>query len=219
MTWMSTGYEETGRSAQKVRTRSALITAARELVAAGLTPTVEDAAAAAGISRTTAYRYFSGRRELLLAAHPEISATTMLPPDPPTDVGERLDAVVRNFTAIIVETEAQQRTMLRLSLEEQPSDRGALPLRQGRAIGWISEALEGLEGDLSDAQRHQVVLAVRATIGIEALVWLVDVAGLSPADATALMRWSAQALLAGAIAEPPPVPRRVGRRRPASPKP
>ena len=189
-------------------------------MAAGATPTIEDAAAAAGISRTTAYRYFSTKRALLLAAHPEISATTMLPRNPPTGAAERLDAVVRNFTAMIVDTEAQQRTMLRLSLEDDASERGALPLRQGRAIAWISEALEGPEGpegpegldDVSPDQRHQLVLAVRATIGIEALVWLTDVAGLSTADATALMRWSAQALLERAETHPPPRPRSSGRR-------
>ena len=35
---------------------------------------VEDAAAAASISRTTAYRYFPNERALLVAAHPEIIA-------------------------------------------------------------------------------------------------------------------------------------------------
>ena len=182
-------------SAQKSRTREALVAAARDLVAAGVTPTVEDAAAAAGISRTTAYRYFSNKRSLLLAAHPEISATSMLPPDPPQGAAARLDAVVSNFIAMIVDTEAQQRTMLRLSLEEEGTERSSLPLRQGRAIGWIAEALDGLRGDLSDEQLHRLVLSVRATVGIEALVWLTDVAGLSTDEAVALMRWSAQALL------------------------
>ena len=51
-------YESTGRTAQKNRTRKALIDAARALIVSGITPTVEDAAAAASISRTTAYRYF-----------------------------------------------------------------------------------------------------------------------------------------------------------------
>lgn len=41
----------------------------------------------------------------------------MLPRHPPEDPAERLDAVVRTFSAMILETEAQQRTMLRLSLE------------------------------------------------------------------------------------------------------
>jgi AcrR family transcriptional regulator len=210
---MSTPYEIGGRSAQKARTRDTLVAAARDLVAAGVTPTVDAAAAATSISRTTAYRYFPTKRALLLAAHPEIAATSMLPANPPDDPAARLDAVVRNFSAMILDTEAQQRTMLRLSLEVDAAERGALPLRQGRAIAWIAEALDGVRGDLSDQQFRQLVLSVRATIGIEAIVWLVDVAGLSRKDAVALTRWSAQALLQRATTVPPPTPGRSGRQR------
>ena len=206
MKTMSTPYETGGRTAQKARTRNALVAAARGLVAAGVTPTVEHAAAAASISRSTAYRYFPNERALLLAAHPEIAATSMLPPNPPDDPAARLDAVLANFSAMILDTEAQQRTMLRLSLEVDATERGALPLRQGRAIAWIAEALDGLRGDLSEQQFRQLVLSIRATIGIEAIVWLVDVAGLSRTDAVALTSWSAKALLQQAIAVPPPTP-------------
>jgi AcrR family transcriptional regulator len=208
---MSTPYETGGRSAQKARTRDALVTAARGLVAAGLTPTVEAAAAAASISRTTAYRYFPNKRALLVAAHPEIAAASMLPANPPQDPAARLDAVVANFTAMILDTEAQQRTMLRLSLEADPAERGTLPLRQGRAIAWIAEALDGVRADLSDQQFRQLVLSIRATIGIEAIVWLTDIAGLPRNDAAALIRWSAQALLQHATMTPPPAPSRSGR--------
>ena len=209
---MSTPYEIGGRSAQKARTRDALVAAARDLVAAGVTPTVEDAAAAASISRSTAYRYFPNERALLVAAHPETAATSMLPANPPEDPAARLDAVVDNFTAMILENETQQRTMLRLSLETDPDQRGALPLRQGRAIAWIAEALEGVRHDLADEQFRQLVLSIRATIGIEAIVWLVDVAGLSRSDAAALTRWSAQALLQRAVKIPPPTPSRSSNR-------
>jgi AcrR family transcriptional regulator len=209
---MSTPYEIGGRSAQKARTRDALVAAARNLVAAGVTPTVEEAAAAASVSRATAYRYFPNERALLLAAHPEIAATSMLPANPPEDPAARLDAVVTNFSTMILDTEAQQRTMLRLSLKADTAERDALPLRQGRAIAWIAEALEGVRVDISDQQFRQLVLAVRATIGIEAIVWLVDVAGLSRTDAVALTRWSAQALLQQATTVPPPTPSRSARR-------
>jgi AcrR family transcriptional regulator len=201
---MSMPKARSPRSAQKTRTREALVAAARELVTSGATPTIEDTAAAASISRATAYRYFPNARALLLAAHPEIAATSMLPANPPEDPAARLDAVVTNFTAMIVDTEAQQRTMLRLSLEVDDTERDELPLRQGRAIGWIAEALEGLRGDLTPAQLHQLVVGIRATIGIEALVWMVDIAGLSREEAVELMRWSAQALLQRATTTPPP---------------
>ena len=202
---MSTPYEVTGRTDQKRRTRTALVAAARELVATGLTPTVEQAAADAGISRTAAYRYFPNQRALLMAAHPETAAQSLLPDEPPQDVDARLDAVVEAFTGLIVNTEAQQRTMLRLSLEADPAERAALPLRQGRAIGWIEEALAPLRDRLTAQQIHQLTLAIRSAVGIEALVWLTDVADLDRNDAVALMCWSARAMLQGVVSEPPPV--------------
>ena len=116
--------ESTGRTDQKRRTRTALVAAARDLVAKGLTPTVEEAAGDAGVSRTAAYRYFPNQRALLMAAHPETAARSLLPDDAPREVDARLDTVVQAFTGLIVDTEAQQRTMLRLSLEADPARTG-----------------------------------------------------------------------------------------------
>jgi AcrR family transcriptional regulator len=203
MKGMPQPYESTGRTKQKQRTRDALVAAACDFVTSGETPTVEQAAAAAGISRTTAYRYFPNNRSLLAAAHPETGMTSLLPANPPEDPAERLDAVVAAFLRVITESEPQQRTMLRLSLEATPAERAALPLRQGRAIGWIHEALSPLEGRLSEPELHRLVLAIRSATGIEALVWLTDIAALTRDEAVDLMSWSAQALLRAAMTAPP----------------
>ncbi len=203
---MSTPSGATGRWRQRQRTRDALIAAARDLVTLGTTPTVEQAAERAGISRTTAYRYVANQRALLLAAHPETGTASFLPADASADPVARLDAVVARFTELIDDTEPQQRTMLRLALDPS-EDHAPLPLRQGRAIGWITEALDPLRGRLTDGQIHQLALAVRSAIGIEARVWLTDVAHLSGEDAMAVMRWSARALLGAALdGDAPPVP-------------
>jgi AcrR family transcriptional regulator len=211
---MSIPYELAGRTQQKQRTRSALIEAAREFVTQGVTPTVEEAAAAASISRTTAYRYFPNQTALLVAAHPEIEARSLLPPDAPEDPAERLDLVIDAFTRLIVDTEAQQRTMLRLSLEPDPARRGRLPLRKGRAIGWIEEALAPLRSRMSATELRHLVLTIRSAVGIEALVWLTDIAGLSRDEAVELQRWSARAMLQSALAALPKATR-AGRRQPA----
>jgi AcrR family transcriptional regulator len=205
MNAMSTLDLESGRRRQKLRTRDALIAAAREVVAEGGVLSVEVVAERAGISRTTAYRYFPNRHRLLAAAHPETAVTSLLGSDPPEDVGARLDRVISAFTAIVVETEPQQRVSLRLSLEPATGDREPLPLRQGRGIPLIEEALEPLRGELGDARLRRLVLAIRATTGIEALVWLTDIGGLSTTEAQKLMCWSAQSLLEGARTSPPPV--------------
>ncbi len=197
---MSTAYVETGRSRQKQRTRAALVAAARALVAqGGASPTVADAAEAASVSRTTAYRYFPTQKSLLLAAHPEVEATSMLPDGVSDEPEARLEAAVRGFLSMVVETEAQQRTMLRLSLEE--ADSRELPLRQGRAIGWFVEALAPLEERLGGDGVRRLAVAVRAVSGIEALVWLTDVAGMSTTAAVDQMTWSAVALLRRAMDE------------------
>jgi len=166
-------------------------------LADGVNPTVEQAAVEARISRTTAYRYFPSQRSLLLAAHPEISQRSLLPVDAPADdVPARLDLVLRAFARVNVDWEPQLRTSLRLSLEpgaEQPVS------RQGRAIDWIEDALEPLRSSHPGVDVRRLAIAIRASTGIESLIWLVDIAGLSRPDATELMRASGQALLAAAV--------------------
>jgi AcrR family transcriptional regulator len=198
---VSTPYELTGRTRQKERTREALVAAARDLIAqGGAAPTVEAAAEAASVSRTTAYRYFPTRNALLVAAHPETTVTSLVPDDSEDDPEARLLAAVGTFMRIIVGTEHQQRTMLRLSLDPETSSE-SLPLRQGRAIAWFEEALAPLRQRLTDAEIHRLAVTVRSAVGIESLVWLTDVAGLTREEAVDRMLWSARALLHQALAD------------------
>src|SRR5690348_8462422 len=91
----------------------------------------------------------------------------------------------------VQDTEPQQRAMLRLSLGETEHE---LPLRQGRVIVWFIEALEPLAEALGEQTVHRLALALRAACGIEARVWLSDVAGLAPAETSALQRWMVDTL-------------------------
>ena len=198
---MSISYEETGRTRQKARTREAVIAAARAQMAATKTPTVEQAADAAGVSRATAYRYFPNQRTMLVAAYPEIEARSLLGADPPDDVAARLDRVVDEVTRMLIDKEPELRTMLRLSLEADEDQRQHLLLRQGRVIGWLEEALQPLRRSVSKAELRRLVYAIRCAVGIEALVWLCDVAGLSRREAVEVMRWSASGLLRAALVD------------------
>lgn len=196
---MSIPYELTGRTQQKGRTRAALLEATRQLLAEGVSPTVEQAADRAAVSRTTAYRYFANRRALLIAIYPEIAAESLLDADAPADPAARLDLVLERVSRHLLEHEPALRAQLRLSLEPGPTEPERLPFRRGRAIGWIEDALAPLRDQMSTAELRRLVLAIRATTGIEALVWLTDVAGLPREDAIALMRGSARALLRDAV--------------------
>jgi AcrR family transcriptional regulator len=196
---VSIPYELTGRTHQKARTRGALIAAARELLTDGVTPTVEQAADRAGISRTTAYRYFQNHRALLVATFPDIAAPSLLGTAAPTDPLDRLELVLAHFTRQLVEHEPELRAQLRLALEPTPPHPDALPFRQGRAIGWIEDALSPLRDRMNDVDLRRLALAIRATTGIEALVWLTDIAGLSREEALEIMRSSGITLARSAI--------------------
>jgi AcrR family transcriptional regulator len=196
---MSTPYELTGRTQQKARTRGALIAAARELLAEGITPTVEQAADRAEISRTTAYRYFQNQRALVLATYPELESPSLLGADAPSDPLARLDAAVEHFTRQVLEHEAEMRAQLRLSLEPTGPPPDALPFRRGRAIGWFEDALAPLRDRIGEVEFRRLALAIRATTGIEALVWLTDIAKVPREEAVELMRSSARTLVKATI--------------------
>jgi len=192
---MSSPYELTGRTNQKSRTRAAMLAATRELLAEGVTPTVQQAAERAAVSRTTAYRYFPNQRALLMACYPELDVPSLLGSEPPPHPAARLEVVTESIARQVLEYEHELRAMLRLSLELPPPDRAALPLRQGRMIGWVEDALAPLLERVPEADVHRLALAIRATLGIEALVWLTDLGGLSREEAVDLMRSSARTLL------------------------
>jgi AcrR family transcriptional regulator len=197
---MSISYEETGRTSQKSRTREALVGAARQLMAEGVTPTVEQAASAASVGRATAYRYFPNQRTLLTATLPALTERSLLEGTPPADPGARLEIVVAAIARQAVQHETELRAMLRLSLEPDPAERGDLPFRTGRRITWIAEALEPLRARLPEHELNRLVRAIAAAVGIDSLVWLTDVAGLSRQQAVEEMRWSARALFQAALA-------------------
>jgi predicted DNA-binding protein (UPF0251 family) len=178
-----------------------MVAATRQLLAEGVTPTVEQAAERAAISRTTAYRYFANQRALLIASYPELDATSLLDDDVPADPVARLDLVTDSIARQIIEHEPELRTMLRLSLETPAPNPQSLPLRQGRVIAWIEDALEPVRTHIPEPELRRLVLAIRATLGIEALVWLTDIGGLSREQAADLMRSSSRTLLRAALAD------------------
>jgi AcrR family transcriptional regulator len=198
---MAIPYETSGRTRQKARTRKAIVDAARELLAAGTTPTVEQAADRAQVARATAYRYFPNQPALLVATYPEIAAPSLLEsPGEGGDPAARLDEVAASITRQVVEHEAELRAMLRVSLAPDRPEDLDLPFRKGRRIMWVADALEPIRGDMPQAEFEQLVHAISLVLGIEALVWLTDIAGLSRERAVDMMRSSANALLRAALA-------------------
>src|SRR5918999_3176464 len=149
---MDVPYLHTGRTNQKARTRDALIAAARQLLAEGVSPTVEEAALEASVGRTTAYRYFPNSRALLAATFPELEMTSLLGADAPEDPLARLKSVAETLTQWCIEYEPEYRAQLLLALEGESADGESLPLRRGGRAGVGGGVLPPLKRGTSEPQ-------------------------------------------------------------------
>lgn len=181
---------EDGRAGQKARTRSALLAAARRLMDEGALVSVTAAAEAAGISKATAYRYFSDPQTLTVEA---ILDSRMQPVETilgdATDPRERVQRVRRFFFELTRASEPQFRQFLARSMEFWLANRdgSAAMVRGGRRLPMYRKALEPVADALGAAKLDRLVDMLAATTGIESFVALKDVCRLNDAaaDATA----------------------------------
>ena len=195
-----------GRIKQKLRTRTQLLMAARQLLQSGLQPTVTDVADAAQISRRTAYRYFPTQAKLLTEAALEGLRPVMeMAIDAKGNRGElldtekRVDAMIANMMKLAVENESLLRTMIHQTVLEPPSH--ATPKRGTRRIDWIEAALEPVRSQVGKAAFSRLVSALALCAGIESLIILRDMRGLSVAGLMQVTQWMGRALLRETLAE------------------
>jgi AcrR family transcriptional regulator len=199
--------EETGRAAQRRRTRKAIVAAAAELLSRGTTPSVAEIAEAAEVSRRTVYMYFPTLEQLLLDAalvsitRESVDATLdELDAAGEQDAESRVEAMTRSVQKLFVSTEQQGRTLIRLTVDGD-RDRGATdqPVRGYRRVEWIERALEPVRGKLGKRRFEQLVSALAMVIGWEALIVARDVRGLSQKEAEDISVWAARALVRAAL--------------------
>jgi AcrR family transcriptional regulator len=191
-----------GRPNQRRRTRKDLLQAAARLMQAGHSPSLEEIAEAALVSRATAYRYFPNVEALLLEAALDLAA-----PDPeaifrdtPNDPVARLDRVDGALHDMILANEAPLRMMLVHSLQRGLKDTAddGVPKRQNRRTPLIEAALEPSRAEFTPAALDRLGKALALIIGTEAMVVFRDVLQLDPAEARAVKRWAIRALVEAA---------------------
>jgi len=189
-----------GRQRQKQRTRRLLLDTARALLESGKQPTVTEVADAAEISRRTAYRYFPTQEKLLAESaleglRPLMESELALTPAgaDQQDVGARIEALVRNMMKLAFENESLLRTMIQQTVMEK--SRIGAPRRGTRRIDWIEAAIAPLRSQLSKARYGRLVSALAVCTGMEAILVLRDIRGLTSAQTIQVTEWMAQALL------------------------
>lgn len=194
---------ETGRVNQKLRTRAALLDAAAALLARGRTPTVDEAAAEARVSRATAYRYFPTRDDLLneTALHLDMAgADTGVREafESLDDPADRADAAERGMHQVAFSNEAASRVLLKTSMEKwlaEGRSGSRTPLRQARRREWFEAALAPAGRSLGRERLDTLVSALCMLTGVEALVVLKDILGLGPRRARKVKSWAVRTLV------------------------
>ncbi|MDH4066892.1 MAG: TetR family transcriptional regulator, partial [Acidobacteriota bacterium] len=208
-----------GRPAQRRRTRAALLEAAARMMGEGHPlPSVAEVAAAADVSRRTAYRYFPTADQLATEAVLETLRPRLEPavdgPRQEAGVAARLAATVRQMQEAAVANEHLLRTMIRLTIDRPPAEDGSRhPAARGsRRAAWLHEAIAPMRRTLGRRPYERLLSALCLCVGAEALIALRDVRGLSARDAVEVCVWSADALLRAATREGPASPRGAARR-------
>jgi AcrR family transcriptional regulator len=187
---MSSTKESPGRLRQKLRTRAALLAAARQLVAQGKTPTLAQVADHAMVSRATAYRYFPTQDALLVELPLDVAAPTvasLFGEHPPLDPEDRAALVQNALYDLARDHEPQFRLFLRTSLLRSVSDADGErdPFRGARRLDLLDEALAPLAGELPADDIEQLRTALSMLVGVESMIVLRDVLRLDHDEARA----------------------------------
>ena len=192
------------RSNQHLRTRKDLLLAAARLLKEGRKPTMDDVAAAALVSRATAYRYFPSLESLLVEAPLDGAAPdpdTFFGPDVSSDPEERLDRAEAAMHQMTYQNEAQLRLMLANSLVRGGGggESSPVPPRQNRRTPLIEAALAPARRRFSKDAYDNLRAALALVFGTEAMVVFRDVVPLSERRARGVKSWAIRALVRAAL--------------------
>lgn len=191
---------ETGRWQQRKRTRKDLLQAAVRLMREGRTPSLEEVADEAQVSRATAYRYFPNAEALLIEAPLDVATPepeTMFAGDASEDPVERLNRADAALHGMIVENEPALRVMLANALRQ--SAKQDTPVRQDRRTPLIEAALAPARARMKPADYAKLKAALALVIGTESRIVFRDVLGLDDAQAQRVRRWAIRALVDAAL--------------------
>lgn len=193
-----------GRVAQKRRTRRALLDAAARLINDEHDPTIEDVAEAAGVSRATAYRYFSSV-ESLIAEVELLEGTedpkTVIDREAGDDLYRRVEIAVTHPNKKLLDNEVALHVMARNLADRWLNGGDERVPRQGERFAWIDAALDGHVANCDPSTTERLRAGLGFLSGMEAVLSARDVAELTPEETLEVTAWAARSLLRAALTE------------------
>jgi AcrR family transcriptional regulator len=171
---------------------------------AGRSPSLEEVAAEAKVSRATAYRYFPNMEALLVEVRIDVDMPTpeaLFESVETQDVAARLTRVAQAIDRILRDHQDEMRLMLALSLRQpRDADGPQTPVRQNRRQPLIEKALEPARAHMDPATFRKLSAALAVFMGMEADIVFKDVLQLSDNEAATVKTWARAALLQAALA-------------------
>lgn len=198
-----TDPEHSGRPNQKARTRKDLLQAAAKLIKEGRTPTLEEVAEAALVSRATAYRYFPSAEALAVEASVDVAVpepAEVFRTETSRDPVARLQRVETMLTDMILANEPLLRTMLAHTIQQgaHADESAKLPRRQNRRMPLIEAALEPARDQFKPAALKTLMRSLALIMGPEATIVVKDVLQLDEPEARKMKHWAIRALVEAA---------------------
>lgn len=189
------------RSNQKLRTRNAIVEAARALIRSGGEVTMPAVAQAALVSEATAYRYFpdltSVLREAFTGLLPD-PAEAMAPLADCADPVERIEYATRFLLGHVLSFQGAVRAMMSAAVLGAET----AAIRPGLRFGLIDSALAPLEQAVGPGAAQALTQLKRdlaLVVAAEALFILTDLCGLPPGEAIDSAAHAARALTRAAM--------------------
>lgn len=191
-----------GRTNQKLRTRTAILGAATELMGTGREVTMLEIAKAALVSEATAYRYFPDLASLLqeaMAGQMPSPTEALAAAADSHDPVERVAAASEQLLRHVLRYQGAVRAMIAATITRPGT---VASRRPGLRFGLIEHALAPLADDaerVSPAALAQLKNDLAVVVSAEALFCLTDLRGLEPEAAIASAVRTATTLTSAAL--------------------
>lgn len=171
----------------------------------GTVPSVSAVAAAAGVSRATAYRYFPSHSRLVEAIVDASLGPVRQFESRETEGDARIRDLFAQTFPRLEAFEPQLRAALQISLDHWAREAaGTLdeePFRRGNRRRILARAAAPLRQRLGKRRYEQLLEALSLVYGIEPYIILKDMWGASNREVDRVTRWVAEAILERALAE------------------
>ncbi|MHA1554807.1 MAG: TetR/AcrR family transcriptional regulator [Alphaproteobacteria bacterium] len=195
-----------GEKGPRARMKKVLLAQAMDLMQQSTIPSISDVAAAAQVSRATAYRYFPSQAAMIQEAVLEALGPVLSWESDSPDAEERIEDLLTFAIPRVAQYEATHRGALWLAIDQWARSRPGGPgvedrIARGSRRRLLVDALAPLQGQLSEQHLDRLTQGLSLIFGIEALVVLRDIWDLDDGSIQDVIVWTASAMVQKAIRE------------------